>query len=253
MVCFVLTVEIDGSVTMKLRDSLTAGCTLAFVFSVAQANAQLTVYDNLASGSWSSDYPRVETLPASGTLTDEFGDEIMLLDNTPRTINTFILQYYTENQSGNISAVVRFYLNDGALDQDLFQRPNTEIYSSGLIPLPQISGTGLLTLQDINVTVPDAFTWTVQFSGLGGSDVARLAINGPQSVGTSFEDFWQKSAGVWKLEEFSDPSNPGSFGAAITAVPEPMAAQWVMLTTAIGLGIGLRRFRQAQRHVSSSF
>ena len=68
-------------------------------------------------------------------------------------------------------------------------------------------------------TLPDEFAWTIQFGSLGGDD-AGLLVYGPPTVGTSLDSFLQNDAGTWNTYTF-DNGAPGSFGARLTAVPEP--------------------------------
>lgn len=227
---------------MKTRAFLSVGSAILLVMTCGRAAAQLTVYDNLAGSGWSQAYPTADNLYPSGSFTDEFGDEIILLANGPRTVTSFTLQYYTENLFGNVHAQIRFYENDGALSQG-FPSPNKLLYDSGSIALPQMSGYTSLTLNNLSVTVPDSFTWTVQFSGISQNEAGRSAINAPQNVGLSYDDFWQRTGSGWTLVNLPSPL-PGSFGASISAVPEPAATAWVFLASAAA-------FVLARKHHSS--
>ena len=73
--------------------------------------------------------------------------------------------------------------------------------------------------------MPQNFTWTVTFAGIGASEQAGLALFGPSpSVGQNYSDAWYGAAGTsptWALDVASG-SNPAlTFGATVTAVPEP--------------------------------
>ena len=69
------------------------------------------------------------------------------------------------------------------------------------------------------ITLPDTFTWTVQFSNLGGQ-TGGLLVSGPPTVGDSFNDFWQKDAAGWSLRQIGGGAL-SDFAARVNAVPEP--------------------------------
>lgn len=196
------------------------------------ATAQIVLYNNWAPDSGTLAYPTDNSVPSGGTVADEIGDEIVLAANTPRTVNAFQLQYFAQGLSGDEQVVVHFYPNTGPVDGQGFATPNsTPIFTSTPLALSVQNGRGVLNLENLNVTVPDSFTWAVQFSGVTGSEVAGLVINGPPTIGTSYNDYWEKASGTWARYQFTNPPQPGSFGAEITAVPEPAV-------TAVTYGVG---------------
>ena len=228
---------------MKAYHHLWVVSALAATLWPSPTSAQLVAYSNWAPSDWSLAYPTTVALPESGSPTDEFGDEVILEANTPRLVDTFAFQYYAENSQGNGQVTVRFYQNDGPLSAQGFPTPQTVLFESQALPLAKIDGRGSLTLENLNVTVPDSFTWTLQFNGLSAGQSAGSAMYGTQTAGISYDDFWEKSAGQWNLYQFSSPSQPGSFGAQITVVPEPAAAGSVLLTATLLGMVGLRIYR----------
>ncbi len=210
-----------------------------------QVSAQVTVlYDNLAPPDWGLFFPSSVEIGS-----EEVGDEIILASGTPRTLNTFSLQYFTEGFSGSEQVRIRFYENTGPAVSGA-PSPNAQsFFDSGSQPVPVGTGTALLTLNNLNVQLPESFTWSVQFSGVSGVKRSGIAIHGPATVGSSQvasqDDFWEKVNGEWSLFQFTqgNPVPASSFGAQMTygtAVPEPAA--WAALS-----GIGLLLFAVSRR------
>jgi hypothetical protein len=204
----------------------------------SNAFSQMVVYENLAPSDWTIAYP------ADRIAENEFGDEVTLAPG-PRIISSFAFQYFGQNLSGGETVVLRFYANDGPFWQESppeAPRPGTVLYTSD--PLSVLNNRHLLTLEDLNVSVPDTFTWTVEFTGLSGDERAGLAISGPPSLGSSYNDYWEKTATGWDLYgnlEYEGQPLYASFGAQFTAVPEPREyALWA------GLGLlGFAVWRRA--------
>lgn len=226
---------------MKLQHYLFVGSILVANLGSSTSWGQIVAYDNWAPNGWTDAYPSGSLQPV-GSPTDEFGDEINLAPDTPRLLNDFSFQYSADNSAGNINVTVRLYINDGPLTAGGFPTPNTVLYNSGTVSLPLGSGAGSLTLSGLNVTVPDSFTWTLQFGGLANGQTVGSAIYGTQTVGSSYGDFWRKINGQWSLDQFADASQPGSFGARATVVPEPAASGIALLTAAALSTAGLKRW-----------
>jgi MYXO-CTERM domain-containing protein len=185
--------------------------------------------------------------------TQEIGDEI-LLDGTARWLSEFSFEYWGTNTlsdtafAGPVEARVRFYLNDGPPlpDVERAYSPGTVIYDSGSFlvdPTPRATliftefnfGTTPLT-----VPLPDAFTWSVQFTGLSLTDTAGVTIYSPPTIGNNFDDYWVNDGGAWLLE--TNLLNM-DFAARFSAVPEPSALLLGLLgVVAVG---ALRRRRGA--------
>ena len=114
---------------------------------------------------------------------NEVGDEIILA-GTARIPTTFQFEYYGSNFLGANQFEVRFYLNDGAsLGNNTFL-PNTVFYDSGvqtLLPPVDPSGRNTYILDISSITtanglLPDRFTWSVQYSGIGAGETAGVSL-----------------------------------------------------------------------------
>jgi hypothetical protein len=114
----------------------------------------------------------------------------------------------------------------------------------GTIPLQQ-SATGFKTVNihlSTPVDVPNSFTWTAEFSGLSGSEVAGLPIFDPPTVGDSGIDFWKKEGANWTVNLLDNGNIPANFNARFVAIPEPS-------TLALGLlgGLGVLGYLARRR------
>lgn len=182
------------------------------VFASVAATAVTTqaasiIYDNstsLQQQFWSS--------------TNEFGDQIKLAGNPlERNIIQFRFDYYlTHGVNGDEKGQLRLYQNDGPNGS-----PGTMLYESPLFSLAP--GYRSITADGINVFSPsDDLTWTVQFSGITDNEIAGLLFEDPPTVGSSFDDFWEKQGGTFVTKVFTGPdAQVANFGAQVTAVPEP--------------------------------
>ena len=172
-------------------------------------------------------------------------------------LTRFQCEVYASRYTGSptIQAQVRFYANDGT-PQGTSPRPGSVLWNSGVFPIQLTASIGGPTYYNLNflssdplsglqnVIVPQIFTWSIQFSGLGGGD-AGVVLYSPPTVGGSSgipgsSDFWVNSGSPlneWSLRGPSagDP-NIYDFGALFegTAVPEPAP----MLTMACVIGLG---------------
>jgi hypothetical protein len=193
------------------------------------------VYDNTANNLNGQYSPPTTSL--------EFGDQITL-DGTDRTLSQFQFSYFFSGTTvGAQTWTIRFYTNGTA------SSPGTMAYESD--PRPVGLGANGFNTETITfplssnlVTVPDTFTWTVQFSNLAAGEAGGLLLYGPPNVGSSFDDFWQKDgAGAWSLNQIT--GTLADFTARVTAVPEP----GVLALGGLGvlLWAGLRRLRKVPR------
>ena len=196
------------------------------------------VYDNPSSPTPTQYFPPTPTL--------EFGDEITLTtaNTTDRILSRFDFEYFFSGASVTAQSVtVRLYANTGVGNSP----STTPLYTSDPIPLstgangynsqPIIIDTALRT-----ITLPEDFTWTVEFSNLGAGETGGLLLHSPPTVGTSFNQFWQRdAAGAWISMQSGVGFN--DFAARVTAVPEP----GVLALGGLGalLLAGLGRFRKA--------
>ena len=139
----------------------------------------------------------------------------------------FQFEVWSVFQSSDTPKVVfKIYKNDGASIQALLpsgttaktdqKYPSTLLYESSAISLS--GGFQTVDIQDIDIDVPDKFTWVVQFSGLSGMSDSRagLLIAADPATGESYGDFWEKLNGEWKLYQVSDdPGLESHFSALV--------------------------------------
>jgi hypothetical protein len=203
------------------------------------------VYDSLAP----SDSNTYYSFDSQG---HEMGQEIILGPSTPQTIASFTFQYTDVHFTGSEQVEVYFRQMNGAPDPNGYTSPNSVIYDSGPVSLNPLNshGLGTITLNNINVTVPTDFTWSVKVIGMASGESAGLAWQrGPgtaPTVGDNYSDYWQYSGSQWQLYSLApDPNNPDpeSFGAQFTAVPEPAATAFVTSAAALLVMVG-RRIRR---------
>ena len=157
-------------------------------FDVPQAQAAgvvpVWVYDN-----WTNDLGNTLTVGA-----EEVGNQITLA-GAERYASWFALQYWGSNVVGGafggpVSAEVRFYANDGPVVGNNPAAPGTLIYDSGPLGITA-TPRGAIVLEEFALSasvplanaLPDSFTWTVQFAGMGVNDVVGLSLFGPPVVG----------------------------------------------------------------------
>ena len=184
----------------------------------------------------------------------EVGDEIFL-DGTARWLSEFTFEYWGENSlsetefSGPVEARIRFYLNDGpALPgvDDAFT-PSTVFFDSGTFAIdPTLRAT--LTFDDfvtdvtvpLTVDLPDSFTWSVEFTGLGATDTAGVTIYSPATIGTSFDDYWVRDGVSWTLQTNVVAID---FAARFSAVPEPTTLALLLCGGVLALAVGRRMLK----------
>jgi len=173
--------------------------------------------------------------------TNEFGDQISLIDGVERFVTQFKFEYYGAHDfSGTETLRFRLYDNTG-----LGGSPGNMLYDSGSFSIS--SGYNYVKVTPTDpVFVPDTFTWTVQFGNLSSPGQAGLLIYDPVSVGSSYNDFWEKVGGNWGTQTL--PGTVANFSAQITAiVPEPTIFQYGLLGSLVWLaGVARRRFSAAK-------
>ncbi len=149
----------------------------------------------------------------------EYGDEIGL-GGIARIANVFEFEYYAElTLVTNATARIRFRLNDGPGPSG-GQTPGTVIYDSGRFSIE--AGYNTKSLAGFSVTVPDDFTWTVQFEGLAetiGSRAGLLFYN-PPTIGESFNDFWLDGLLGWSLAQANGGYPKANFSARLYATQD---------------------------------
>ncbi|MCI0539614.1 MAG: PEP-CTERM sorting domain-containing protein [Verrucomicrobiales bacterium] len=173
----------------------------------------------------------------------EFGDEVFLTGND-RTITDFRFETFLSSTGGAAeTGVLVFRLNDGALLSAGRNAPGTEFYRSGSFNLT--TGRGTVVASGLSIPIPggvDHFTWSVELTGIDVGEQAGLMLYNPPTVGTSFDDFWQRDGATWNTFLVDGGATPANFAARITAVPEPgtMALGLVGALTLVGLGLRRR-------------
>ena len=194
------------------------------VLSIAQGNI---VYDNTTTDRGQAYFSN-----------NQFGDDITLA-GTDRTLSQFIFYYnFTGSSAGSAIGILRLYDNSPTPG---ISPPNNPLFTSDPITLSPGSNQQRIDFGGANppVVVPDTFTWTIQFSGLG-ADQAGLLLYGPPTVGTTFGKFWENIGGTWTSQTIAGGSD---FAARVTAVPEPS----VLALGALAALIGAAKYRKLRQ------
>jgi hypothetical protein len=196
---------------------------LVAVASMTVSARALTVFDNTTN-----------YLAQYFGSTNEFGDQIKLLDGIERLVTQFKFEYWmSHGVTGNEKMEVNIYSNDG-----LYGEPGTPLYNSGEFSIR--SGYNTVTLDGLQVPVTDQITWTVKFTGIDVNERFGLLIYDPPTIGSSYNDFWEKVGGAWGTKTL--PETVANFSARVTAVvPEPTMVQYGLLSGLAWLGFMLRR------------
>jgi len=174
------------------------------------------VYDNLVGNLVTRSY-----FPGNGL---EFGDDVILA-GANRLIKTFQFDYFlSPNASANERAELFFRANDGANNT-----PGTILYRSGEFRL--YTGFNIIEASDLNVAVPQVFTWSLVITGIATNEQVALLLNGPPKVGNSLISLWTKGTNnVWSRPLVDNGDSHGSFSASITAVAET-GANWTTVAS----------------------
>ena len=181
----------------------------------------------------------------------QYGDDINLA-GTGRVVTEFSFLYFGDVSTNLLTPGqwrIRFYKNDGALDKPSVassQKPSTLLWDSGLHPVSP--GYRIAKLAVPNITVPDRFTWTVEFYNLSqnSGNGAGLVLAHPPTIGAilngrnstvigSFSDFWlledSKVLDSWTLQIFSNNPNEGPqgnfFARVVTLANTNKAPVWI--------------------------
>ncbi len=186
------------------------------------------VYDNTSTNSFTGQFYGSQ---------NEFGDQITLAGaNFNRTITTFRFDYYlSHGVNGDEQATLTVYDASGPGGS-----PGKVLFSDG--PFNLNSGYNTVTDSGLNVKAPDSIIWTVKFTGVEGTEQAGLLFYNPPTVGSSFDDYWEKVNGVWTLNRFTPSGGPvANFGAQVLAIPEPSTVQYALLAGLVVLGVTIYR------------
>lgn len=192
--------------------------------------------------------------------TYEVGDQVKMDPGAPeRFLTQFDFEYWGANGAsttfaGAVQARVRFYQNNGTPFNG-YATPNaTPFWDSGWFGgFGTTDGTGGAYRATLVFTeaggdfpyggliVPDEFTWTVQFSGMGGTDTVGVDIYSPPVTGADYPDYWQNDGTGWILLTNTVPMD---FAARMYAtVPEPSSLALSLLG-----GLGILAFARRFRH-----
>ncbi|MDB6053977.1 MAG: hypothetical protein JWN25_1500 [Verrucomicrobiales bacterium] len=213
------------------------GCA-ALALAVSESHSSATIVFNNTTGDLGKDF----VVPTSV----EVGDEIKLSTGASAILTNFNFQYFlTGTTTGNESARVRFYKNDGAPSSAGPNTPSTVLFDSGFFHIDPT--TRLVLTFDSSVgapfplVVPNDFTWSIVFNNLDPAGTAGLTLYNPPSVGLDSAEYWDKSSGSWVLKSAANGSSI-NFAAQVQAVPEPGTFALIGLA---GLGLAAaRRFRK---------
>jgi hypothetical protein len=180
----------------------------------------------------------------------ESGDQVRLAGSA-RFLTGFALEYFASfAPTGDETARVRFYYNDGAGQEGLAE-PGTLFYDSGAFSI--VSGYRTVRGDQLDIFLEaDVFTFTVEFAGLAASETAGLLYYNPPRVGSSEPSFWQKDGTEWQAVTVSGTSNNfaaqfiaeellkilgiarATPGMAVTAVVRPGRSYGLEYKTALG-------------------
>lgn len=194
--------------------------------------ADTVVYDN-----------STKRLGSSYSSTNEFGDQIALSGSVNTKITSFEIDYYLNHgASGDETARIFLYANDGAGG-----KPGSLLFDSISVAntIPLSRGYDHILFQGLSVSVPQSFTWTIKFGGVDSVEFAGLLLSNPPTVGSSYDDYWEKVGGDWitKLAE----GTPYNFSAKFSAVPEPTMLQYGFMAGLAWLGVWVQR-RSSSKH-----
>jgi len=193
------------------------GSSWAFDLPLARESGavEAIVYDN-----WTNDLGQ-----SIDPGTSEIGAQVTL-SGTQRYLSKLSVEYWGTNATqsnftGQVTARVRFYLDDGPSPAASIHSPGTVFYDSG--PQPIIAtNRGALVLNEFQLSaavpltgaLPASFTWTVLFEGLGDGDSAGLNFYGPPVVGQSGAGYWILGTNGWTIQ-----GQPGQgFGSQLSAL-----------------------------------
>src|SRR6185437_1754621 len=153
----------------------------------------------------------------------EIGNQITL-GGPERFPSRLGIEYWGTNATqnafaGNVTAEVRFYLNDGPAVSGQ-ATPGSVVYDSGPIPITA-TPKGSLVLNNFNLgaavplpgALPSTFTWTVLFSGLSGQDAAGRNLYGPPVAGQAAAGYWALGQSGWSLKGQAGQSFGGQLAA----------------------------------------
>ncbi len=227
--------------------TVTNGTSWAFdTPAVAEAGVSKSlIYDGLVT----------ELYQAVDASRGEVGSEITLT-GTNRFLSAFSFEYFggsgpgQEAFAGEVDAEVRFYANDGPAVGPGRRAPGTVLFDSGPVAI-QASTLTSLELTDFNGNVPvpltgplpNSFTWTVEFVGLGLGESAGLNL-APMIIGQSAAGYWTRQSGGWTLNTNAAAGN--AFAARVEAGSRNLILSVVGTMTNATCGAGFTATRTWQ-------
>lgn len=142
---------------------------------------------------------------------NEFGDQVSIVGGAGQVVSSISFEYYANYAlAGGLSFNV--YKNDGP--------GGSPLTSIDTRTLDITDGGGIksvdFTYNAANV-LPESFTYTVKFSGIGGANEAGLIVpNSLATIGSSANDLWEKTGGVWATKQvvIPEPSTVALFSVA---------------------------------------
>ncbi len=235
---------------MIQRSILAAAAALALATSSAFAG---TIFSTTGTG---TEFYGVGTSISNGHRGYEYGDQITL-PSEGYSFTGLTFDYYSASLGGSMNLSI--YANDGAVISGAAS-PGTKLLSIPNIGIS--SGVNTATFdysqyvaQYGQLKLPKNFTVTVSFSGATSAADKGLIIGGAAStsgqphlnVGTSSDDFWQKTGpggSDWALRKL-DNAQADNFKLTVTAnVPEPTTVALGVVGAAFVGAAALRRNRR---------
>ena len=154
----------------------------------------------------------------------EYGDEVVLA-GWFRILTGFSFEY-AANYELPAGLTFRIYSQNGPVIGGA-SSPGTRLFETKIDVVNGGRVVNIGFVPDRSEIVPDRLTYTVEFAGVtGGNSAGLLAPGGTPVIGSSANDFWEKTgpgANDWAVRVFTPGSGTPSanFIATITAVPEP--------------------------------
>lgn len=185
------------------------------------------------------------TLNVNGSIQGpyEFGDDLTLA-GTSRLVNHFVFNYFGDIVNNpTATATIRFYANDQPILDPVtgktIQGPGSLLWQSD--PFQIVNGRVEASMSVPLVKVPDVFTFTMDAPGLTGGVGSRVGLyvsTQKATIGSSFNDFWEKTPGGWVVSNVK-PAR-ADFSVKVEAVPEPGTIALGIAGVAL-LGLAVRR------------
>ncbi len=145
---------------------------------------------------------------------NEFGDQVTIAGGSGQVISSISFDYYSNySQVGGLTLNIYRQNGAGGSPGSLDYTKTLDVLNGGA------TATVNFTYDAANI-LDTTFTWAVKFSGNAGANVAGLTLpNALATVGSSPNDFWEKSGGVWTTRQVvPEPSTVALFSVASLGV-----------------------------------